>query len=63
MKQMTIDDYLQEGNLVFRSLACHQIDSLIKKGIYVDELKIEWYRRWKLEYPKYKDMSGVKVFM
>lgn len=43
-----------------RSLACHQIYSLINKGIWIDELKKEWYRRWKLEFPYYKDISGIR---
>jgi hypothetical protein len=30
------------------------------KGVEVDRLKTEWERRWGLEYPFIKTMSGIK---
>ena len=42
------------------SLSCHQIASLIRKGKWVEELKIEWFRRWRLDFSYYKDTTGIK---
>jgi hypothetical protein len=42
------------------SLSCHQIVAMIKKGKWVEELKQEWFRRWKLEFPYYKGVDGIK---
>lgn len=47
-------------DFVLKRMACHQIHSLMDKGVEVDRLKSEWKRRWGLEYPFIKTMSGVK---
>lgn len=41
-------------------LACMQLSWLIKKGKCVEECKVEWFRRWKLEYPYYKSVRGIE---
>lgn len=42
------------------SLSSHQIAALIEKGKWIEELRHEWFRRWKLEFPYYRDINGIK---
>jgi hypothetical protein len=48
------------SEFVLKRLADHQIQRLIVKGVEVERLKKEWYRRWKLEYPYTLTISGIR---
>ena len=60
--QQTIFDYIPTllSDFTIQRLADHQIHRLIEKGVEVDLMKKEWYRRWKLDYPYAKTMSGIE---
>ncbi len=45
-----------------KTLATHQLVALIERGKYVDICKAEWRRRWALNYPLYKTISGIKRY-
>jgi hypothetical protein len=44
--------------MVIKTLACMQLKRLIEKGS--EEAKIEWKRRWGLEYPFYRSIRGIE---
>lgn len=41
-----------------KNLADHQKHLLIQKGVYTDELKAIWKRKWSLDYPYWTDYAG-----
>jgi hypothetical protein len=43
---------------VIKTLACMQLKRLIEKGN--EEAKLEWKRRWRLDYPFYRSIRGIE---
>lgn len=47
---------------MLKNLADLQLHWLIQQGKHVEACKEVWFRRWGLEYPKYKSASGVQKY-
>jgi hypothetical protein len=45
-----------------KNLDTSQLHYFIQHGKWVEECKDEWVRRWAMEYPWYKNISGLQEY-
>lgn len=47
---------------ILSSLSCSQLDQLIRTGRCSEEAKREWRRRWGLDWPLCKTITGIEKY-
>ena len=44
---------------LLRTLSCHQLAKMIRKGREVEACKAEWRRRWAMDWPYRRAANGI----